>query len=655
MQENLQTAVFIVPGLWYTKFSIFIVEMTAKERMRTLGREQNIWTSVSEADSLGRLGAVKEKDGIRFSVAVPQGSNPSLVLYQVGSEKEEAILSFPQKPLVGNIYSMKVSGLPWKKYEYNFKIDDRIVEDPYAGLVAGREVFGQKKDPGREVPVRCGFPFSVFDWEGDIFPNLSYEEAVMYHLHVRNFTMNKKSGVRHKGTFKGLEEKIPYLKELGINQVKLMPVYDFDEVCAQRNDVLSHMRKEETDHLNCWGYGPGSYFAPKRSFSSGKNTDLELKQMVKAFHEQKMEVILDFYFEPEVSVRLILDCLLYWVQEYHIDGFHIMGAEHYAEMLSKDPAFAGTKLIFSCFSQEMEQPEKENRKNLAELNDGFLADMRRILKGDEGMLEQFAFRSRRNEPGRAVINYITNHDGFTLKDLVSYDCKHNEENGEQNRDGSDYNFSWNCGTEGETKKKSIVELRNRQMRNAVLLMMLAQGTPMLMAGDEFGNSQGGNNNPYCLDNETSWVSWNRYAAGKDMAEFVKQAIAFRKQHSILHMSEPFKMSDYKACGYPDLSYHSDKAWYGGFEYNSRQLGMMYCERYSGAEEFLYVGYNFHPLAQELALPKLPEGMLWRKVIDTSSETGFLVNEEPESKGTRLIPIPARTIIALIGEKREVDS
>lgn len=616
-----------------------------------MGREQNIWTSVSEADSLGRLGAVKEKDGIRFSVAVPQGSNPSLVLYQAGREKEEAVLPFPQKPLIGTIYSMKVAGLSWRKYVYNYKIDDRIVEDPYAGLVVGREVFGQKKDPEREVPVRCGFPFSAFDWEGDSFPDLSYEDAVMYHLHVRNFTMNKKSGVRHKGTFKGLEEKIPYLKELGINQVKLMPVYDFNEVLSQRDDVYSQPKKEKTDQLNCWGYGPGSYFAPKRSFSSGKDADLELKHMVKAFHKEKMEVILDFYFGPEVSMRMILDCLLYWVQEYHIDGFHIMGAEHYAEMLSKDPALAGRKLIFGYFPKKPEQSEKVNRKNLAELNDGFLTDMRRILKGDEGMLEQFSYRSRRNEPGHAVINYMTNHDGFTLKDLVSYDCKHNEENREQNRDGSEYNFSWNCGTEGETKKKSITELRNRQMKNAILLMMLSQGTPMLMAGDEFGNTQGGNNNPYCLDNETSWVSWNRYAGGKNMAEFVKRAIAFRRQHPILHMSEPLKLSDYKACGYPDLSYHSDKAWYGGFEYNSRQLGMMYCERYIGEEEFLYVGYNFHPMVQKLALPKLPEGMQWKKVIDTSSETGFPDNEDPESRETRLITIPARTIFVLIGEKR----
>ena len=616
-----------------------------------MGREQNIWTSKSETDSSGRLGAVKAKDGIRFSVAVPHGSTPSLVLYPAGSDQEELILPFPEKPLVGNIYSMKVLGLPWRKYEYNYEIGGKVVQDPCAGLIAGRERFGQKTEKGESGSVRCGFPFSRFDWEEDCSPNLTYEDAVMYHLHVRNFTMNKKSGVRHKGTFKGLEEKIPYLKELGVNQVKLMPVYDFDEVFHQKENRISHEKPEELQRLNCWGYGPGSYFAPKRSYSSGKDADLELKHMVRAFHKERIEVLLDFYFEPEVSARMIMDCLLYWVQEYHVDGFHIMGAENYAELLSKDPAFAGTKLIFGCFSKKPEQPEKGTERKLAELNDGFLTDMRRILKGDEGVLEQLAYRSRRNESGYAVINYMTNHDGFTLRDLVSYDCKHNEENGEQNRDGSAWNFSWNCGMEGETKKKSVTELRNRQMKNAILLMMLSQGTPMLMAGDEFGNSQGGNNNPYCLDNETSWVSWNRYAGGKDMAQFVKHAIAFRKEHPILRMREPLKMSDYKTCGYPDLSYHSDKAWYEGFEYNSRQLGMMYCGAYSSREEFLYVGYNFHPLEQKLALPRLPEGMQWRKVIDTSDEKGFLQNEEPESRESRLLTIPERTIFVLLGETR----
>ncbi len=607
-------------------------------------KERMIETVESKAEQLLELGAVLEKGGVRFSAVVPQGEKASLLLYRAGEETPEAELPFPEKSVVGNIYTMKVTGFSWKEYEYNFKIDGVVTADPYAKRLSGRAAFGERDGRG----VRCGFAFEKYDWKNDENPLIPYEDAVMYHLHVRNYTMNRRSGVRHKGTFAGLKEKIPYLKALGVNQVKLMPVYEFDECPAPNGAKAAHVPEiAGKNRMNCWGYGEGNYFAPKQAYAYGKDAVRECKNMIRAFHENGIEVLLDFYFTEGASLRLMTDCLLYWVREYHIDGFQIFGEENAGRLLAADPVFAKTKILNTYFPDNWQKKEGSGYRNCAELNDGFLSDMRRILKGDEGVLEQFAYRCRRNPQQFGVVNYLTNHDGFTLCDLVSYDVKHNEENGEGNEDGAVYNFSWNCGVEGETRRKQVLELRTRQMKNAVLLLMLSQGVPMLMAGDEFGNSQNGNNNPYCLDNEVSWVSWNRCAKGNAFMDFVTKAIAFRKSHGSFYGKEELKMMDYRACGYPDLSYHSKRAWYGGFEYSSRQLGMLYCNK---EMEFLYVAYNFHPLEQELALPKLPEGMKWFKIVDTSCKESFLEEEHAVPNEKRTCLVPARSISVLIGRE-----
>lgn len=625
-------------------------------------KEQRIEAIESKAENFSRLGAVQEADGVRFSMVFSQGETAFLLLYLSGESQPAAEIPFPEKAVVGNIHSMLIQHLDWKHYEYNFKLGNQVMQDPYARSITGRSKFGEQSKG--EHQVRCGFDFAEYDWQEDEPPCIPYEDAVMYHLHVRNFTMNKRSGVKHKGTFLGLEEKIPYLKELGINQVKLMPVYEFNEFPEYKEPIGAApfvqppaksagavlWQDERERKMNCWGYGSGNYFAPKKSYAASEDAVKELKHMVRAFHENQMEVILDFYFDDSVTPRMVFDCLTHWVLEYHIDGFQILGVEETGGFLAEDPVFSNTKILCSYFPEKKGKKETGFFRNSGELNDGFLMDMRRILKGDEGALEQFAYRSRRNSSQMGIINYITNHDGFTLRDLVSYDVKHNEENGERNEDGSSYNFSWNCGVEGETRKKAVLDLRSRQMKNAVLILMLSQGVPMLMAGDEFGNSQNGNNNPYCLDNETSWVSWNRYGRDASFTEFVKKAIRFRKDHRILHMEKELRMTDYKTFGYPDLSYHSSKAWYGGFEYESRQLGMMFCGRYAGEKEFLYAAYNFHPLEQELALPKLPEGMKWYKTIDTSLKDSFTAAEEMVPETNRTCLIPARTIIVLTGRE-----
>lgn len=581
-----------------------------------------------------------EEDGIRFTVAAPAKEAVTLLLYGKEDGELAAELPFSEKTATGSIRSLKVQGLNWQAYRYQYKIGDRIVSDPYA-----RGIW-MKEDHIRQ----CEMEFAPFSWGKSQKPHIPYEQGIMYHLHVRNYTMHEKSGVTHRGTFAGLQEKIPYLKKLGVNQIVLMPVYEFEEQQKEEAPVKKKgtLLKRTRDQKNYWGYKAGFYFAPKRSYAATGHPVEEFKQMVKAFHDQHMEVILEFYFDRNSLLREQIEILQYWMEEFQIDGFRIMGDTDLAGHLAGDPVFADCKII-SYYCGDLDDQQLKYR-NMAEMNDCFLNDMRRCLKGDEGMLEALAFRTRRNAARYGVINYITGHDGFTLQDLYSYDHKHNEENGEGNKDGCQCNYSWNCGVEGETRKRDVLALRNKLKKNAMMTLLFSQGTPMILAGDEFCNSQKGNNNPYCLDNEVSWVDWDSYRKNLKFVQFVKALIAFRKTEKMLGTEKEYSFADRKACGYPDLSYHGSKAWYGDFGYAQRQLGMLYCGNYVQEERFLYVIYNMHPQEQEAALPKLPEKMKWYKKIDTSAKESIFSNLEEVNRDEKMMKIPGRSIVLLIGEQ-----
>ena len=584
-------------------------------------------------------GVRKEVDGIRFSVVAGQGQKISLLLYE--KEKEGLVTEIPFPEQQGSVRSVKIMDLDWTQYRYNYRIDGKVVPDEYArGL--------WEDSTGR---IFCEMNFASFSWKKSRRPRIPYEEGIMYHLHVRNYTMNEKSGVTHRGTFLGLQEKIPYLKKLGVNQIILMPVYEFlEEEKEPEKAQTGKLLKRKPQQKNYWGYKKGFYFAPKRKFAATEDPVLELKNMIKTFHEQQMEVILEMYFPQEVVLREQTEILRYWMEEYQIDGFRIMGETDLAHHLGRDPLFCDVKLISYYYGDMQVQTGQSLGMNLAEMNDGFLNDMRRILKGDEGSLEQMAFRTRRNPQTCAVINYITGHDGFTLQDLVSYDKKHNEANGENNLDGCQCNYSWNCGVEGESRKRDIVALRTRMKKNAMLLLLFSQGTPMILAGDEFGNTQKGNNNPYCLDDPISWVDWDGYKRNLKFVNYVRALIAIRKAEKLLHRKDEYCFMDQQAYGYPDLSYHGSKAWYADFGYAQRTLGMLYCGSYVKEEHFLYVMYNLHPQEQELALPKLPEKMNWYKKIDTSLKESIPKEKEQIDQKKKTVTVPGRTIIVLTGEE-----
>ena len=563
----------------------------------------------------------------------------------------------------GNLVSVCVTGISPDRYEYNYRIGNEVIQDPYAVYLSGAEKFGQPQTEDTDI-IRCGFRNEKYRWQDNSFQPCSLSDSIIYKLQVREYTMQKNSGVRLKGTFKGLEQKIAYLKDMGVTAVLLMPAYDYREIerkrSAGRRPEPAYAYKESAPgKINCWGYtGEACYFAPKASFCATDRPVREFSHLVDTLHQAGMECLMEFYFDGSVSPSVMLDILRYWKLKYHVDGFHLMGSGICQEVLVRDALLSRTKLFFhDVDGGYLYQGKIPAFKNVAEYNEGFLYCMRHLLKSDENMLEDFIYRNRRNPKETGIINYLADQDGFTMMDMVSYDEKHNEDNGEDNRDGMEYNCSWNCGAEGPTRKRTVRELRLQQLKNAFLLLLLSQGTPLIFQGDEFGNSQKGNNNAWCQDNDIGWVDWSAFKSNRALYEFVKEAIAFRKKYYILHMQEELKGVDYRALGYPDLSYHGAQAWYAPCERNLRHLGMMYCGDYGKQEkEFLFVAYNLHWMPHEFALPNLPKGSVWKFVASTSRQEGKVFTEEEvktakqKGKGKKAVEVPSRTIAILIGKQ-----
>lgn len=472
---------------------------------------------------------------------------------------------------------------------------------------------------------------------------------------MRGLTKDSSSGVRNKGTFAGVVEKIPYLKELGITTLELMPAAEFQEI--EMPDVADGNPygngPKPTGRLNYWGYGAAFYYAPKASYAgTGRNPAVEFKKMVKALHQAGMEVVIELFFTGKETPAAVLDVVRFWVREFHVDGVHLTGQAP-AWILARDPYLTDTKLWATYWDDGEKDPGYQ--KNLGEFNDGFLVDMRRALKGDEDQMKNLIFRSRRNPAGHGVINYMATNNGFTLMDMVSYERKHNEANGEENQDGTDYNYTWNCGEEGASRKKKLVQMRRQQLRNALLMVFLSQGTPLIQAGDEFGQSQGGNNNAYCQDNEISWLNWKLQKNNRDLLAFVKQVIAFRKAHPVFHMKEEPKVMDYRAVGKPDISYHGVNAWKPEFENFRRQIGIMYWGPYGKkadgtADETFFVAYNMHWEPHEFALPHLPRSQQWKIAFDTSDSSGYYeAGQEKELENQKRYMVPYRSIIVFVGK------
>ncbi len=607
------------------------------------------------------MGLTRTDGGIHVS-AVAAAKACSLLLFvkedKNGKEarfREVRNIPFPEEGKTGHVWSMTLNGAFDDLY-YAFEADGKRFSDPYGRSFAGRERWGRLSHAKRLLLSPVAEP--EFDWQGDRPLHIPYEDCIVYRAHVRGLTKHASSGTEHRGTFRGVVDKIPYFKELGITTLELLPPVEFQEVMMPENvEGNPYGMCEPTGRLNYWGYAKAGMFAPKASYADpGTNPVTEFKYMVRELHKAGLEVVPELYFSGKEVPEFVLETVRFWVREYHVDGIHLTG---YAPtvLLAKDPYLADTKLW--ALSWEAEKPAAGEKKHLGEYNDGFLIDMRRALKGDEEQMSSLIYRNRRNPAETGVLNFMAGTNGFTMMDMVSYDQKHNEANGENNRDGSDYNYSWNCGAEGHVRKKKIQELRSRQLRNAMLLLFLSQGTPVLLAGDEFGNSQNGNNNAYCQDNEISWLNWNLNKWDQALLDFVKHVIAFRKAHPVFHMKQEPRVMDYLACGHPDISYHGVNAWQPEFENFRRQIGILYCGAYAKKpngenDDFFFVIFNMHWEPHSFALPNLPKNLVWSLAFDTSDSAAGGYYEEGQERqilNQKNYMVPSRSVLVFQGKKK----
>lgn len=609
------------------------------------------------------LGAHMESNCVRFSF-VSKSAACGILLYDSKTGRLRKKIPFTEEERIGHVYCKTVTDMDPASTTYLFFEEDRIVPDERARIFPNKVSYGKERSV---EDMKAGFVTERFDWEQDRFPRLPYNRVIAYCMHVRGFTKHASSGVKHRGTFAGIAEKIPYLKEAGITTIELQPAYEFAEV-PFRGEKQNQPHMTETgileesvrQRINYWGYKKGYYYVPKSAYAASRDAVTEFKELVRALHANGMELVMQFYFPEEVKHGEISEIMRHWVLEYHVDGFHLMGANLPAELLAADELLADTKIWYYRFDtgRLYGRNEEPLYPHVAEYNDAWYYDMRRFLKGDGGMLGSVLYHMR-HIPGKAgCIHYLTNYYGFTLADLVSYDHKHNESNGEDNRDGNDYNCSWNCGEEGRTRRQAVKQLRFKQMKNALCLLMLSQSTPLIFMGDEFGNSQKGNNNPYCQDNAVAWLDWGERTKNEELFNFWKMLVGFRQQHPILRPGRELRLTDYIACGYPDLSYHGQNAWCPQTEEPFRHIGIMLYGKYARDAEiqddvFLYIAINMHWERHKMALPRLPKGAVWELAFATESGGNGRKEAGETEKDTEFVRmIPPRSMAVYVSALEE---
>lgn len=670
-------------------------------------------------------GACVASNGVSFTINSHGATRCTLLLFKPQAPKPYARIPFPDSYRIGDTYSMLVYDIKPDEFEYAFSFDgpyepakgllfneENVLLDPYSRAVTGQRKWGEKPEGGKDFEYRARVVKSSFDWGNIKQLEQPFEDLVIYETHVRGYTKDKSSGVSAPGTFAGLKDKIPYLKDLGINAVELMPIFEFDEMESAR--VVDGVQL-----YNYWGYNTVSFFAPNTSYAFNEEHNHEgdeLKSLIKALKENGIEVILDVVFNhtaegnemgpcfsfkgidnnvyymltPDahyynfsgcgnvmncnhpVVRNFIIDCLRHWAIEYRVDGFRfdlasILGRDKNGapmanppilESLAFDPVLGKMKLIAEAWDAgglyQVGSFPSWNR--WAEWNGRYRDDMRSFLKGDDGMAGNAITRitgsrdlySPESRGHKASVNFLTCHDGFTLYDLYSYNEKHNEKNGWNNTDGDNNGHSWNCGAEGETDDPNVNGLRRRLIKNAFAALLCSRGPAMFFAGDEFCNTQFGNNNAYCQDNIISWLDWSRLEEFKEIHDFVRHMIQFRKEHPILR-----KMTKPSSCQFPEISVHNGTPFNASTDYKTKLIGIMYAGRNEEDTEddivFYCMNAYWEPLVMQL--PVLPNGKHWH--VDTNTNAEYFDGEDFTAKtellGVNTIRVPARTTIILVAE------
>ena len=679
------------------------------------------------------LGATITSKGVNFSVFSRNTTTITLVLFKNANSKP--VVEIPLDPKInrtGDIWHILVLDMD-SSLRYGYKADGpfdrkgsghwfnkkKILLDPYARALEGGETWGKA---GSER--RCCILTDDFDWEGDRPLNLPLKDTIIYELHVRGYTIDKSSGVVSRGTYKGLIEKIPYVKSLGVTAVELLPVFEFNEMENKRENPKTGERLK-----NFWGYSTMAFFAPKASYASDGwdgNQVKEFKEMVKASHSAGLEVVIDVVFnhtaerdskgpiinfrgldnsiyyvlDPEskdylnlsgcgntvncnhpVVQAFVLDCLRYWVMEMHVDGFRfdlasILRRDQRGELLStsslidvieQDPVLARTKIIAEAWDTQINQVGTYPGR-WAEWNSHYRDDVRRFVQGDSGMVPVLATRIGGSSDlyqasGRRPynsINYISCHDGFTLYDLVSYDHKHNEENGEDNQDGSNQNYSSNSGVEGPTDDSLVNVLRLRRIKTFATILMFSHGVPMIMAGDEFGRTQQGNNNPYCQDNRISWIDWSLAEKNADLLRFFRKVIALRNEHPIFRRSHFLTGEDTNSDQHPDVSWQGLEVGKPDWSEGARVLAFVLDGSelpHEKRDDNFCVILNGDHVEHSFEVPPSPAGKAWFRIIDTGKPPPEDILDE--NKGVAVIPNRTYTLLPMAAvvfvSKREIRS
>ena len=582
------------------------------------------------------------------------------------SDMNRVRVEVPESFCLGSLRSITIVDLDVTGYVYYYEINGIKQIDPCAQRIVGREIWNDESRKAKDYEVFCGFAKEDFDWKNDLAPEIPRDRMLLYKLHVRGFTMDADKQ-KYPGTFQALMNRIGYLEKLGITTVELMPVYEFEEMPIPVETKLPEYVKWEPDEedmiqpesvqvqvgrLNYWGYGPGNYFAVKASYASNpEQADREYKTLIRRLHAHHMECIMEMYFPEGTNHNLIVDVLRYWVREYHVDGFHLLGESIPVTAIVQDNLLSRTKIMCEKYDPGV---VCDGRKymNLYVYKDEYMYPARKILNHLNGNMKEFLDQQRKQGSRLGYVNYITSNNGFTLADLFMYNDRHNEENGENNLDGNAWNYSNNYGIEGPTKKRYINSLRRLKWRNSMLMLMLAQGVPMLWAGDEIGNSQKGNNNAYCQDNAIGWVNWKNEKTHRKELVFLQKLVCFRKEHPIISNEMPFQFSDYHALGCPDLSFHGESAWILEPTVGRMCIGMLYCGAYTKGDkeaEDVYVAYNFFSAVSSLALPQLDKHKRWYLVMDSSNDSQPYLDEAVLMENSSITMMP-QSICVLVGRR-----
>jgi len=678
------------------------------------------------------LGATVTPSGINFAIYSRHATACKLVLFKRGERHPMVEIPFLPEFSTGHIFAMKVFDLDPENVEYGYRMSgpyqprlghrfnpNHFLLDPYARVVTGRDEWGVEPDWDNPYQFRSAVSNDDFDWGNDTPPLIPVEDLIIYEMHVRGFTRHPSANVRHPGTFAAIRAKIPYLKELGVNAVELMPIFEFDEFEYDRINPFTGERL-----YNYWGYSTLNFFAPKAGYAATGDHRMqvdEFKATVRELHRNGIEVILDVVYNHTaegderghtISFRgldnkvyymlapdgtyynfsgtgntmncnhpvvrnMVRDSLRYWVSEYHIDGFRfdlasILGRDQKGaplqnppllESLAADPVLANCKLIAEAWDAGgmYQVGSFPSYDRWAEWNGKYRDTVRRWVRGDGGLAEDIAQRVvgspdlYRERGTGASINFVTAHDGFTLNDLFSYNHKHNEANGEDNRDGTNENYSWNAGVEGETDDPRINALRTKLMKNTVALLFTSHGTPLMLMGDEMGRTKYGNNNTYCHDSELTWMDWNKLDENPDLFRFFKQCIAFRKAHPVLRNRYHFTGEDVMGTGYPDVSFHGIYAWQPDWNDYSRTLAYMLdgAHAFDGLvrDDTIYVGMNMHWESHVFELPDLTDDRRWHAFLDTGKPPPHEiveVGQEVLLDHQHSYKLQPRSVIVLVG-------